>query len=54
MKKNLKHLKLSKETLRKLESNTLQEVAGGVNTQAGRVCTVGCPNTRGTCTTFFC
>ncbi len=54
MKKKVKNLSLSKETLRKLESDTLEEVAGGANTQAGLVCTVGCPNTRGTCSTFFC
>ncbi len=54
MKKTIKKLSLSKETLCELELGTVREVAGGYNTQGGLICTFGCPNTRGTCTTKFC
>ncbi len=54
MKKMIKQVRLAKETLHGLESGTMVEVVGGINTQAGRICTVGCPNTRGTCSTIYC
>ena len=54
MRKTVKKLSLAKETICELKTGSLREAAGQANTEAGRVCTVTCPNTKGTCTTFFC
>jgi hypothetical protein len=61
MKKTVKKLSLSKETLRTLD--TLGEVVGGVVTQVATcpaftcntcLCTKTCGTSHGTCTTYFC
>jgi len=53
MKKTIKKLSLSKETL--CELDTLGEVAGGATTACDTVfCTRTCTTSHNTCTTFLC
>jgi hypothetical protein len=51
MKKTIKKLNLSKETLYELD--TLAEVVGGATTTSS-LCTKSCTGSHNTCTTFLC
>ena len=54
MKKTVKNLRLSKETLYGLDNN-LQEVVGGATALCNStLCTKTCTTSHNTCTTFLC
>jgi hypothetical protein len=54
MKKTVKNLRLSKETLYGLDNN-LQEVVGGATAGCtSSLCTRTCTTSHNTCTTFLC
>lgn len=55
MKKTLKNLRLSKETICGLDHLTLGEVAGGATAGCdSTLCTRTCTGSYNTCTTFLC